>query len=1090
MDSGPTMSAAAPTFAPMAGAYTAAQNVTISTTTAGATIYFTTDGTNPTKASTVYGTPIAIAKDTTLRAFAAAPGFLDSPISTAAYTITIPPGTTAPVDFNPAAGSSYPNAVNVALSTTTAGATICYTTDGATTPACTNGTCTGTSATYNAASPVNVTTTGTKVQAIACKSGNTNSTVTSATYGFKAAAATALPMAGEVADNTTVTVSTVTVGGTIHYTINDVQPTCLTGSTFGAGVISGNLNVSGNTTIRTIVCKAGYADSDPATFAYTVRVDAPTLDTGTYNNDHGVVASNPGVAINADWWCFASGATIPTCGATTSTCGGGGTTSLTVTANATTVNAVGCKVGYTGSHATSGVYNLKVGTISVNATPNDGTYSACGGGACDASNSANYWTPGAASHNFTLTTPTTGAVTIRYTLDNSDPTCGTGTLYAGAFSVAEFQTIKAIACKTSYQSADERQLSYADPTQTVSLTIAPDPGTVYNNDVPVVLTSTPSDATICYTVGIAPATPTCNVTTGACGGAGVHTATGLASTANGNPALTLNQDGFAVKAIACKSGVPTTSTAINSTYQLRVGTPTLTPNGGNMAFNDPITMSSITTSNPDPQVVFHWNFGSPVAVDPTCSTGSVHIGTSTNPGDPSSWTINFSSNTQQQLKVIACAAGYQPSPITAATFTPASLNAPVIAPNPSTTGSCAAGTCTFNNALDGNPPLSTQVSLSDTSSGAPGFVMCYTTNGGTPACNPVAPLCGGTGNVTQYSAPFTVNTNGTTVKAVACATSYPGSALTQETFDFNVADISITPASGPQGGPVSSIDLHTGTTTNETVCYSKNNTPINDCGGGVGITCQAAGAGATIHIATDQATNLTVRYRACRGGFVSTNEHVDTYGFTPYSHTITIDGTNDFSPTNDQVNSGSCNAEKVYVSWNDTNFFVGVQGADVVNRADRYWHFYVRDAAGPYTTTADALPGDANAFGPVAVPDGGANWHFYWRTDGIPGLGIRQFTGGVWQFPITAPTATCLSGGTLGNADAYVECSVSRGDLGLTGASTLWIAQAIHQHGTALVCGVVDGVYMYAPFNGSWGHFAMNMGSAEAPNYAGYVSFP
>ena len=84
---GSTPTCATPKFSPDGGVYTSTQNVTISTDTDGATIYYTTDGSTPTNESTVYGSPISVSATATLKAIAVKDGSYDSSVATASYLI-------------------------------------------------------------------------------------------------------------------------------------------------------------------------------------------------------------------------------------------------------------------------------------------------------------------------------------------------------------------------------------------------------------------------------------------------------------------------------------------------------------------------------------------------------------------------------------------------------------------------------------------------------------------------------------------------------------------------------------------------------------------------------------------------------------------------------------------------------------------------------------------------------------------------------------------------------------------------------------------------------------------------------------------
>ncbi len=168
-----TPTAATPTFSPAPGTYSAAQSVTLLDATAGASIYYTTNGTTPTVTpSELYSptTPINVSANTTIEAIAVASGYSNSAVASGTYVIGTPAATPT---FSPAPGT-YSAAQSVTLLDATAGASIYYTTNG-TTPTVTP------SELYSSTTPINVSS-NTTIEAIAVASGYLNSALASGTY--------------------------------------------------------------------------------------------------------------------------------------------------------------------------------------------------------------------------------------------------------------------------------------------------------------------------------------------------------------------------------------------------------------------------------------------------------------------------------------------------------------------------------------------------------------------------------------------------------------------------------------------------------------------------------------------------------------------------------------------------------------------------------------------------------------------------------------------------------------------------------------------------------------------------------------------
>ncbi len=270
--------AATPRFSPAGGSYTSAQTVSISDTSTGANVYYTTDGSVPTVNSTLYTGPIALSKSATLSAIAVASGLANSGVASATYVIG--QGTATPL-ISPA-GGAFAATQSVSITDATAGASIYYTTDGSIPTVSSN--------LYSA--PISVSSTQT-INAVAIASGVSSSVATAAfTINIPAAATpTFNPAAGTYSSTQTVLLSDSTPGATIYYTIDGSAPTVSSAQYNGAGI-----NVSSSQTVKAIATAPGFGPSAVGSAAYTINasVATPTFSpaAGTFTSAQTVTISD------------------------------------------------------------------------------------------------------------------------------------------------------------------------------------------------------------------------------------------------------------------------------------------------------------------------------------------------------------------------------------------------------------------------------------------------------------------------------------------------------------------------------------------------------------------------------------------------------------------------------------------------------------------------------------------------------------------------------------------------------------------------------------------------------------------------------
>ena len=280
-----------PTITPAGGTFTNSVLVTLACSTTGSTIYYTTDGSDPTASSTLYNAAFMLNNSATIKAAAFKTGSNPSAIASADFVQFISAAATPTI--SPVAGT-YTNTLQVSVNCTTPGATIRYTTDGSDP--------TGSSPIYNGAFTLSGSAT---VKAIAFANGYNTSAIAATSYGIVATQPTVAtpaitPAGGTFTNSVQVTLACSTVGAAIRYTTDGTAPT--TNSTAYASAFT----LNSSATVRVVGYADGANQSSEAAASFTVIIPLPTVATPVFAPAGGTYTSSVQVAIS----CATPGATI------------------------------------------------------------------------------------------------------------------------------------------------------------------------------------------------------------------------------------------------------------------------------------------------------------------------------------------------------------------------------------------------------------------------------------------------------------------------------------------------------------------------------------------------------------------------------------------------------------------------------------------------------------------------------------------------------------------------------------------------------------------------------------------------------------
>ncbi|HRS42294.1 MAG TPA: chitobiase/beta-hexosaminidase C-terminal domain-containing protein [Candidatus Diapherotrites archaeon] len=267
---------ATPIATPVGGKYTKPQAVTLKTKTQGTTIYYTTDGSNPSTSSIRYQTPIQISSTTTLKAIACKDGMTDSEILTENYRIITP--THIELTFDPQHQTFVQMGGRITITTEPSTDEIWYTLDGS------NPTI-KTSSKYDGG--IRIDNNFTRIKAIAYGNNEINSGVQKAEYTVEGYVADPIaePTSGTVSIDAKLALSTTTPDAEIYYTTDGSKPTT-SSNRYENPVGFNDLGCTKNPCQIKAIAFFKESNSNVVTFDYTINdssVITPTADPTYFN---------------------------------------------------------------------------------------------------------------------------------------------------------------------------------------------------------------------------------------------------------------------------------------------------------------------------------------------------------------------------------------------------------------------------------------------------------------------------------------------------------------------------------------------------------------------------------------------------------------------------------------------------------------------------------------------------------------------------------------------------------------------------------------------------------------------------------------